>query len=216
MPKSSLVTFDELRERLIKPPHIVYKNNVLSQISKLISIQEFVDLSKRLIRQLEIKLSHQYENSSEDSIKNVLKILTGFHKVKRQLQNRHESRNTIEINDEYDVQDLLHALLKIFVDDVRPEEWTPSCAGSSNRMDFLLKKEKIVIEVKMTRLSLKEKQIGEQLLVDIAKYKEHQDCKTLICFVYDPTAIINNPQGLEDDLNSNSTDSLEVIAVIQP
>ena len=56
-----------------------------------------------------------------------------------------------EIKDEYDVQDLLNALLRLNFDDVRPEEYTPSYAGSSTRVDFLLKKEKIVIEVKKTR-----------------------------------------------------------------
>jgi hypothetical protein len=35
------------------------------------------------------------------------------------------------LKDEYDVQDLLYALLRIFFDDVRPEEWTPSFAGKS-------------------------------------------------------------------------------------
>jgi REase_DpnII-MboI len=52
------------------------------------------------------------------------------------------------MKDEYDVQDSLHALLKLHFDDVRREEWTPSYAGSQSRMDFLLKREKIVVETK--------------------------------------------------------------------
>lgn len=43
------------------------------------------------------------------------------------------------LEDEYDVQDLPHALLLLYFDDVRAEEWTPSYAGKSARMDFLLK-----------------------------------------------------------------------------
>ncbi|MBZ4359524.1 hypothetical protein LAM19_25050, partial [Mycobacterium tuberculosis] len=78
------------------------------------------------------------------------------------------NRQTIEINDEYDVQDLFHALLKIHFEDVRPEEYTPSYAGSSTRVDFLLKNEKIIIELKKTRKNLKQKEVGEQLIVDIA------------------------------------------------
>ena len=36
-------------------------------------------------------------------------------------------------------------------------------------MDFLLKNEEISIEVKMTRDGLKDKELGEQLIIDIAK-----------------------------------------------
>ena len=71
-------------------------------------------------------------------------IFHKFHDVADQLTDRHDNRNSLHINDEYDVQDLLHALLTLYFDDIRPEEWTPSYAGSSSRMDFLLKQEKIV------------------------------------------------------------------------
>ncbi len=123
-----------------------------------------------------------------------------FHVVSRQLRRRHDNRETIHLNDEYDVQDLMHALLRLSFDDVRPEEWTPSCAGSASRMDFLLKDEEIAIEVKMTRPGLKDKELGEQLTIDIAKYQGHPNCKCLYCFVYDPEGIIRNPRGIEKDL----------------
>lgn len=133
-----------------------------------------------------------------------------FNRVARQLRLRHDSRPTIEIKDEYDVQDLLHALLKLFFDDVRAEEWTPSYAGKSARMDFLLKKEKTVIEVKMTRESLKDKEIGDQLIVDVERYSSHPDCKRLICFIYDPQGYIYNPDGLKRDLISKHSDFVDV------
>jgi len=53
-------------------------------------------------------------------------------------------------------------LLKIYFDDIRTEEWTPSRAGKASRMDFLLKKEKCVIEVKKTRKTLKGKEVGDE------------------------------------------------------
>ena len=51
-----------------------------------------------------------------------------FDLVARQIQIRYGKgkRTTIEINDEYDVQDLFHALLTLYFDDIRDEEWTPS------------------------------------------------------------------------------------------
>ena len=120
----------------------------------------------------------------------------------------------MSIEDEYDVQDLLHALLHLYFDDIRAEEWTPSYAGKSARVDFLLKNEKTVIEVKKTRHGLADKEVGDQLIIDVDRYKEHPDCEKLICFVYDPEGRIGNPNGIMDDLNIRHQGFATV--VIQP
>ncbi|RHI44420.1 hypothetical protein DW167_10080 [Bacteroides thetaiotaomicron] len=151
----------------------------------------------------------------EHAINVVQKICNRFHQVARQVRQRHSNRKTIEIEDEYDVQDLLHALLKVDFDDVRAEEWTPSYAGSASRMDFLLKQEQIVIEVKKTRKGLVAKEVGEQLMIDIERYTAHPDCQTLVCFVYDPESRVANPIGIENDLK-RKTNNLNVIIIITP
>lgn len=133
-------------------------------------------------------------------------LFNHFNAFARQLQRRYNNRATIKIEDEYDVQDLLHALFRLHFDDVRPEEWAPSYAGGSKRMDFLLKGAEIAVEVKKTREGLKDKEIGEQLTIDIANYKGHPDCKILYCFVYDPDGMIRNPRGLENDLQARNKD----------
>jgi len=143
------------------------------------------------------------------------KICSRFHLVARQLRTRYNDRETLAIDDEYDTQDLLHALLHVHFDDIRPEEWSPSYAGGGSRVDFLLKEEKIIIEVKKTRSSLKEKHIGEQLIIDSTKYRAHPDCKKLFCFVYDPEGWVANPKGLENDLNKKEKD-FEVKVLIVP
>jgi len=197
------------------PPHIQYQANILSCLSIISDIENFIGLSQRLIRQIEIRENVTSEGTVVlDGISNVLSICKRFRIVARQLRIRHNSRSTLEIKDEYDVQDLLHSLLKIHFDDVRPEEYVPSYAGGSSRIDFLLKKDKIIIEVKKTRKNLADKEIGDQLLIDIAKYKQHPDCKTLICFIYDPEERIKNPRGLENDLNQRSSDDMNIITII--
>lgn len=142
-------------------------------------------------------------------------ILKHFHRFVLQLRYRHDNRTTIEVKDEYDVQDILHAILGLHFSDVREEEYTPSYAGGSSRMDFLLKGEGIVIEVKKTNPKLKDKELCEQLSIDIAKYSAHPDCKTLVCFIYDPKEHIKNPEALERDL-SKSTQDYKVLIVISP
>src|SRR5438445_6575114 len=112
-------------------------------------------------------------SSAQDPLPLIERICERFHRVARQLHLRHEDRPTLDVSDEYDVQDLLHALLRLFFDDVRTEEWTPSYAGGASRMDFILTEHGIVIEVKKTRPGMRSKDLGDQLLIDIMRYKAH-------------------------------------------
>lgn len=142
-------------------------------------------------------------------------IIERFHSVERQLRKRYNDRESLNVTDEYDVQDLMHALLKLFFNDIRPESYSPNYAGSNSRIDFILKNESLAIETKKSRKSLRAKDIGEQLIIDIDRYKTYPGINTLVCFVYDPDGWIENPVGLENDL-SGSKDSLNVIVKIEP
>lgn len=157
--------------------------------------------------------NNQY--SSEHAIISLERIHKRFHIVTRLLKNRHSNRETIVIEDEYDVQDLLHALLRTVFDDIRPEEYAPSYAGSASRVDFLLKAEQIVVEAKMASKTLRDKQVGEQLIIDIKRYQSHPDCKYLVCFVYDPDNWIKNPIALESDLTGKH-DKIHVKIFVAP
>lgn len=168
-----------------------------------------------ILRSVASRLQADLFDSEIDAVGNIKKICEKFHTVAMQLRKRHADRQTLEIKDEYDVQYLLHSLLKIYFDDVRPEDYVPEYAGAPSKIDFVLKKEKIAIEVKKTRKNLTDKEIGEQLLIDIARYKQHHACKTLICFIYDPERRIGNPIGLENDLNEMSNDDIKVITIIK-
>lgn len=155
------------------------------------------------------------EETSCDPMEPIRNLCERFHLVARQLRARYDGRDTLDIQDEYDVQDLLHALLHLYFHDIRPEEWTPSYAGKTSRMDSLLKQEQIVVEVKKTRKGLDAKEVGSQLIEDIARYQAHPDCDSLICFVYDPDGRISNPRGIENDLRRSESD-LRVEVLIRP
>ena len=90
--------------------------------------------------------------------------------------------------------------------DIRPEEFTPSYAGSATRMDFLLPTHSLVIEVKRIRDKAHAARVGDELIVDIEHYHRHPDCTRLWCAVYDPRMLIKNPTGMVSDLErSRST-----------
>lgn len=181
-----------------------YYENALALVQTLENVKNYIE--KGFI---------SFETQKKIDVDETLdRIFWRFHKVVRQLRVRHGGRYTLDINDEYDVQDLLHALLQLYFDDIRDEEWTPSYAGSAARVDFLLKNEKTVIEVKKTRQGLADKEVGNQLIEDIERYKVHPDCEKLVCFVYDPEGRIGNPNGVMNDLNSRHEGFAKV--VIQP
>lgn len=149
------------------------------------------------------------------ALSNLSLLCSRFHLVAKQLRSRHDERDTLYVEDEYDVQDLFHGLLLVFFDDIRPEEWTPSYAGGSSRMDFLLKQDDAVVEIKKTRKGLAARQVCEELIIDIQRYQAHPSCKTLVCFVYDPEGRISNPSGIENDLSKDHED-LRVQVIIAP
>lgn len=185
-----------------------------------------IDPDEPAVRNLAKQLAAEYERrasrkkpsqtiNSKDSVSLVRDLLHRFHRLATEQRRRHDERPALEIQDEYDVQDLLRAVLVMHFADVRPEEWTPSYAGKSARADLFLKPEEIVIEVKKTRTNLTEKQIGDQLIVDVQRYKKMPGCKQLLCFVYDPEERIRNPRGLEADLSSKE-ENFAVEVIVSP
>ena len=142
-------------------------------------------------------------------------LARNFHLVVRKLCQRHDNRPPLEIHDEYDVQDLFYALLTPFFEDIRPEEVAPSHAGGHGRIDFLIKAEQIVVEIKKTRPSLKVKELRDQLVVDKDIYRTHPNCRTFIAFIYDPDGYIDNAIGFERDL-SNTPGDIRVKVIVAP
>jgi hypothetical protein len=121
----------------------------------------------------------------------------------------------MEVADEYDVQDLLHAILKLHFDDVRPEEWTPSYASNASRVDFLLPGERMLIEAKMTRTNLGQREVTDQLIIDRTRYETVPNVDHLVCLVYDPIRRCTNPAAIETDL-ARTDGRLRVTAVVCP
>ena len=99
------------------------------------------------------------------------------------------------------MQDLLHALLRPRVRDIRAEEFTPSYAGSSTRMDFPL----YCVIVRMPR--------SLAMNLSISTTIDGIPIALLWCVVYDPEHLLPNVEGLKRDLgepSSNKDGSVEV------
>jgi len=181
------------------------------------AIQRSTAVKARIIAQLFVLLCEgrlqttnsagriDFSNSQLDAVRLIQTLAVRFLDVQRALKRRHGNRNTLVVKDEYDAQDLFRSLLTIFVDDIRQEEWTPSYAGASSRIDFVLPRQRLAIELKHARSSLTKRKLGEELIADKVKYQVHPDVSHLVCVVFDPEGFIENPRGIETDLNQEAS-----------
>ena len=153
-------------------------------------------------------------SAHDDSLGILRKICSRFHLVVRQLRLRRDDRATLEVEDEYDVQDLLYALLRLEFDEIEMENWCPGYATAS-RSDYLLNSGHIVIMAKKTRTGLTVRDLMDQIKIDSAHYSGRAESLTLMCFIYDPEGRIGNPHGVESD-HATASDAYTLEIVIAP
>lgn len=150
-----------------------------------------------------------------DPVSITIKLCQRFHMVVRQLRLRGEYRSTLNIEDESDVQDLMHALLRLHFDDIGTDEWTPDYSNGAPRTTLLLDHDRLAVVVKKTRTGLSRKDLGNQVRIDTERYRARGRCMHLLCFIYDPEGRIGNPRELENDLTTIS-EHFTVDVVVAP
>jgi hypothetical protein len=119
------------------------------------------------------------------------------------------------IENEGDLQIIVEAVLRLHYEDVRPEDYVPEYAGGRSRVDFLLRDSGVIIETKMTRERLRDREVGEELTIDWKRYERHPDCRAILAIVYDPGRRITNSAGLQRDLSQVHTEPATRVLVIR-
>lgn len=119
------------------------------------------------------------------------------------------------VENEKDLQVLIGACLRLMCDDVRPEDYIAEYAGGRSRVDFFLPETGIIVETKMTRDSLTDRKVGEELLIDRCRYSSRSDCRGILAVIYDPRMLLRNPAGLAADLNQPSKNPSTKVIVIR-
>lgn len=128
---------------------------------------------------------------------------------------RRHGKATVEVRDEYDAQDFVGFTLRLLFEDTRAEEVVPSYAGKSARTDFLIKKDSIVVEVKVTRAGRDHKPIIDEIMIDQRAYEKHPDAGHLVVVVYDLVGNIGNPAAMENDLRITSGPLPSTVLVVR-
>ena len=130
---------------------------------------------------------------------------------------RRKGKQPIDFSDEYDLQDVFGVVLKCLYKSVKDEEWTPSYAGSASRIDFVIEDCETATELKLAR---EDHKVGDELIVDIARYRSRPDVHTLVCFVYDPEGHLRRDAAeIEKTLSgkhSQDAASIGVRVIIRP
>lgn len=121
------------------------------------------------------------------------------------LTDRGESRPSLEVSCERDVQDLFFFALRTTFEDVRQEEWTPSSAGNAKRADLFIPQAGVMLEVKFVRDARHGRAVSDELRIDFESYHAHPGCKTLVAVVWDEHRCIPDPLVLERDLSGSRT-----------
>ena len=145
--------------------------------------------------------SERAESVAPDERGIILAGFDTFSDVARRLGARLHDRPNFTIENEYDVQDLLYAMLKTPIPDLVDEEPTPKRAGSSKHIDFITRTGRCAIEVKYVRDARHGREVADEIRQDLDHYPEHAECDSVLVFVYDPGTHVRDAAVFERDLS---------------
>lgn len=134
----------------------------------------------------------------------IKQIFNRFSEVVIPLKKRRGDREPLTMDDEANVQYLLHGLLKLHFDDVRREPYTERHSSVSPRIDFLVQNETIGIEVKRASPTRQERALRNELSEDKEQYRADVNIDTFLIFVYDPEKQIENKAEFEDSFRQDA------------
>lgn len=172
---------------------IVETNNIFSTLNDEISEEVAIIIIKRILNNFYTHIETMYEHPTHGR--------AGITK---------EKLDNIKIVNEYDVQRILYSLIKPIFPQARVEV-SNDTGFSTVRYDILIEKYSIIIEVKCTRASMKERSLTEEIGSDIYHYKYNN----IFFFIYDKEKVIKNKMAFENTYNKKFEEKNVNIIIIQ-
>ena len=193
---------------------------IVNKFSKESTHENMLKSKENLLIYLDSILCEEYEASSQFIQKNLEKYLRNFYffleafretKPDKRASLTTENLRKIHIENEYDLQHLLYAVIKPLCPDARKEVSDDSGVGTV-RSDIKIFSLNTIIEAKCTRISTNLKRLTEEIEADIVHYKADY----IFFYIYDKEKIIKDRQAFETNFN-RSFDGKEVrIIILQP
>lgn len=124
------------------------------------------------------------------------------------------------IKDEYDVQDLLYAILKTVIPDLEREDPVSKIAGDSGRVDLCSSLRGMVVEIKYVSSAKRAAALVSECGERVLRYYKWPSLRHLVFFIYDPDSHLKDPDNFIRDLTSPVTQfngkEFSVTTVISP
>jgi hypothetical protein len=113
------------------------------------------------------------------------------------LNRQRKGKISYNIEDEYDVQDLLHAILRAYLKYSVQEDPLPKVSGTrASRADISIEELGILIEIKYVRSPDDQKTIFDDFSMDVLLYTSWSHLKTLLYVIYN-SGDLRDPEALE-------------------
>lgn len=127
---------------------------------------------------------------------------------------RERSLTPWTISREDDVRDLLYAMLRASISDIKREEPIPSRAGVAKVSDLHSRLAKTLIEIKWIGKIGQWKKVLEEIYVDIQTYGMHPDCRYLIFILIDSVRDIPDPHIVETQISGTQKIDGKLIRIL--
>lgn len=125
------------------------------------------------------------------------------------LNRQRKGKISYTIEDEYDVQDLLHALLRAYLKYSVQEDPLPKVSGTrASRADISIEELGILIEIKYVRSPDDQKTIFDDFSRDVLLYTSWPHLKTLLYVIYN-SGDLRDPEALEKLSGPRATNGKE-------
>lgn len=119
----------------------------------------------------------------------------------RRFNKREKGLTPWPISREDDVRDLLYAILRASIEDLKLEEPTPSRGGTFQIVDLCSTTARLFIEVKWIAEPGRWRRVIDEIRVDCQAYGAHPSCRTLVFVVIDAAKSIPDPRLIEQELS---------------
>jgi hypothetical protein len=137
------------------------------------------------------------EDAPEPEVGLVLQLCQRLPSAARILGKRQHGKPTYEITDEYDVQDLLHAVLRAYLKYSVHEEPLAKVGGSrSGRADVAIEELGAIIEVKFVRGPSDQQRVVDEYSNDLLLYTKWPHLKHFIYVIYNSNDL-RDPEALD-------------------
>jgi len=134
---------------------------------------------------------------TKPEIELLLRICRRLPRSARSLSQRKRNRPNLEVNDEYDVQDLLLAVIRAYFKYAIDEEPVGKVAGGkSSRADFALEDLGVLIEVKYVRRPDDQSRLIKEFAEDLLLYSKWTHLADFVFVIYN-SEDLSDPEALD-------------------